>query len=109
MSIFDILSAKDAGSLTATQDEAHRAKYQHFRALLNHNHDALLPMAEMEELYFSGRIFNMGTVIRKYAQLFDHVLNLATELNELSAGRKSIQEITVLISPQATFTEQKKL
>lgn len=87
MSIFDIFSAKNAGSLLATPDEEHRAKYQHFRTLLNHNHDALLLMAEMEQLYFSGHPFDAAILKRNYASLFEHVLGLATALDALSAGR----------------------
>ncbi len=87
MSIFDIFSGKNAGSQLSTPDEEHRAKYQHFRTLLNHNHDALLLMAEMEQLYFSGHPFDAGTLKRNYTSLFEHVLGLATALDALSAGR----------------------
>ncbi len=87
MSIFDIFSKKNAAARLAAPDEEHRAKYQHFRTLLNHNHDALLLMAEMEQLYFSGHPFDAGALKRNYARLFEHVLGLATALDELSAGR----------------------
>jgi pyruvate,water dikinase len=86
MSLLDIFSTKDNDSLSPS-DAEHRLKYQHFRTLLNHNHDALHLMAELEQLYFSGHPFDAGTLKRSYASLFEHVLGLATALNELSVGR----------------------
>lgn len=86
MSLFDFFSAKDSGAL-APSDAEHNIKYQHFRTLLNHNYDALHLMAELEQIYFSGRPFDIGTVKKHYASLFQQVLGLATALNELSAGR----------------------
>lgn len=87
MSLFDFFSFRNAGGLLSGPDEELRAKYQHFRALLNHNHDALGLMAAMEQLYFSGHPFDAGTLQRNYASLFEHVLGLATALDALSAGR----------------------
>lgn len=87
MSIFDIFSAKNTGFFLPPPDVEQRAKYLHFRTLLNHNHDALVLMAEMEQLYFSGSPFDAGTLKRNYASLFEHVLGLATALDALSAGR----------------------
>ncbi len=85
MSLLDIFGAQGSTAL-APADAEHSVKYQHFRTLLNHNHDALHLMAELEQIYFSGRPFDIGAVKRHYARLFEHVLGLATALNELSGG-----------------------
>ena len=37
MSLFDIFSFRKTGALLSAPEEAHRAKYLHFRTLLNHN------------------------------------------------------------------------
>lgn len=87
MSIFDIFSSKNTCSLLSAADGEHLVKYQHFRTLLNHNHAALLLMAEMEQLYFSGRPFDAVMIKRNYESLFEHVLGLANTLNTLSVGR----------------------
>lgn len=44
-------------------------------------------MAELEQLYFSGRPFDTLTVRKNYENLFEHVLGLANSLNALSANR----------------------
>ncbi|MDO9602831.1 MAG: PEP/pyruvate-binding domain-containing protein, partial [Rhodocyclaceae bacterium] len=87
MSLFDIFSSRNIGAQLSAPEEAHRAKYLHFRTLLNHNHDALCLMAELEQLYFSGHPFDAATLQRNYARLFEHVLGLATTLDTLSGGR----------------------
>jgi pyruvate,water dikinase len=87
VSIFDVFSSRNTCSLLSASDGEHLIKYQHFRTLLNHNQDALRSMAEMEQLYFSGRPFDAITVKRNYENLFEHVLGLANTLNALSAGR----------------------
>ncbi|MDO8959179.1 MAG: PEP/pyruvate-binding domain-containing protein [Rhodocyclaceae bacterium] len=87
MSLLDIFSPRKIGSLLSAPEGEHRAKYQHFRTLLNHNHDALCLMAELEQLYFSGHPFDAATLQRNYARLFAHVLGLATTLDALSGGR----------------------
>jgi pyruvate,water dikinase len=87
VSLFDIFSSRNIGAQLSAPEEAHRAKYLHFRTLLNHNHDALCLMAELEQLYFSGHPFDAATLQRNYARLFEHVLGLATTLDTLSGGR----------------------
>ncbi|HSW63313.1 MAG TPA: PEP/pyruvate-binding domain-containing protein [Dissulfurispiraceae bacterium] len=87
MSIFDIFSSKDTRSFSAGIKGENLVKYQHFRALLNHNHNALSIMAEMEQLYFGGKPFDAIMIKRNYEALFEHLLGLAKSLNAISSGR----------------------
>jgi pyruvate, water dikinase len=87
MKLLEFLSAKHLGALRKTAREDHQARYASFRALLNHNRDALHRMAELEQLYYSDHPIDVRTVKLRYTQLFEHVLGLADALNALTGGR----------------------
>ena len=87
MKLRDFFSLKHIASLRAASRSKHQAQYQDFRALLNHNRDALRHMAELEQLYYSDHPIDARTIRRSYAQLLEHVLGLATALNALTANR----------------------
>ncbi|KAF0182787.1 MAG: pyruvate water dikinase [Nitrospirae bacterium] len=86
MSFFDLFSFGKTCSPLSVSNGKHQVKYQHFRTLLNHNREALRLLAEMEQLYFSGRPFDAVAVKQHYERLYEHVLGLAKSLNTLSGG-----------------------
>jgi pyruvate,water dikinase len=87
MKLLEFLSAKNLGRLRRTDKGDPQARYASFRALLNHNRDALHQMAALEQLYYSDHPIDARTVKHSYAQLFEHVLGLANALNALTGGR----------------------
>lgn len=87
MKLLEFLSARHLGALRKTASADHRARYASFRALLNHNRDALHRMAELEQLYYSDHPIDARRVKRGYEQLFEHVLGLADALNALTGDR----------------------
>jgi pyruvate,water dikinase len=89
MKLHEFFSAKQFGSLLSPGTVDHQARYESFRALLNHNRAALRAMAELEQLYYSDHPIDARTVRQHYAQLVEHVLGLAAALNNLSDGKFS--------------------
>ncbi|MBI5664316.1 MAG: hypothetical protein HZC49_04395, partial [Nitrospirae bacterium] len=51
----------------------HVEKYRSFKNFLNHNHNALDIIADMELLYYSGKPFSLSVAKHKYNELSDAV------------------------------------
>ncbi|MBZ0155487.1 MAG: pyruvate, phosphate dikinase [Alphaproteobacteria bacterium] len=60
------------------------AKYHNFKHLLRHNHAALTAIADMEQLYYSGKPFSLTMVRIKYEELLESVTGVIRSLEALS-------------------------
>lgn len=87
MKLRDFFSLRQLGALRGKTQQPILDKYRHFRALLNHNRDALRHMAELEQIYYSDHPIDARTVSRHRAQLRDHVEGLVGALNGLAEDR----------------------
>ena len=61
-------------------------KYRAFKGLLGHNHAALSHIADLEQLYFSGKPFSLASVRIQYEALLEAVYGIIHSL-ELLSGR----------------------
>ncbi|MBA4371426.1 MAG: pyruvate, phosphate dikinase [Thermodesulfovibrio sp.] len=59
-------------------------KYRSFKTLLNHNHAALGHIADLEQLYFSGRPFSLSLVRIQYEALLEAIFGIIHSLELLS-------------------------
>jgi pyruvate,water dikinase len=87
MKLRELFSTKQLGSLLTSAKGEHQARYESFRALLNHNRAALRAMAELEQIYYSDHPIDARTVRQHHAQLVEHVFGLSAALNDLSDGK----------------------
>ncbi len=87
MKLLEFFSAQNLKSLFATAKDDPHTRYEAFRALLNHNRNALHHMAELEQDYYSDHPINARTVRESYARLIEHVMGLADALNALSGDK----------------------
>ncbi len=60
------------------------AKYRFFRHLLRHNKAALTAIADMEQLYYSGKPFSLTTIRIKYEELLEAVNGILYAYSVLS-------------------------
>lgn len=60
------------------------AKYRSFRHLLSHNKTALTAIADMEQLYYSGKPFSLTTIRIKYEELLEAVTGIIYAYGVLS-------------------------
>ena len=98
MKLLEFLSPQNFKSLFVTTRNAPRAKYEAFRALLNHNRDALHHMAELEQDYYSDHPIDARTIRESYTRLMEHVIGLADALNALSGDKfKDLPDVCRLI------------
>lgn len=87
MNLRELFSGKLFGSLLAPAKGGHQARYDSFRALLNHNRAALHAMAELELLYYSDHPVDARTIIQHHARLSEQVRGLTEALHRLSGGK----------------------
>ena len=64
-------------------DADQKARYEHFRKLLEHNRAALNALADLEQLYYSNRPFTLQHVERKIGGLLRY--DRAADWNEVRA------------------------
>lgn len=65
-------------------DADQKARYEHFRRLLEHNRAALNAMADLEQLYYSNRPFTLQHVERKIGDLLRETEELIVSLSNMS-------------------------
>jgi pyruvate, water dikinase len=87
MSLLDLFSKKNACTLLVNVEGKVVAKYKHFKDFLCHNHDALNLIAELEQTYYAGSPFSMGSVKSSYEDLMQSTLGLTEALNGISRGK----------------------
>jgi pyruvate, water dikinase len=105
MKLFDIFSKKDTCVLLKYLHEGQVTKYTLFRNLLSHNYSALNKMADMEQMFYSGRPFSLAYAMIKYQELYEAVLGIIYNLEKMSAGRFS-GLIDVFKKIEATIFEE---
>jgi pyruvate, water dikinase len=103
MKLFDIFSKKDTCVLLKYLHEGQVTKYTLFRNLLSHNYSALNKMADMEQMFYSGRPFSLASAMIEYQELYEAVLGSIYTLNRMSGDKYSglagiFQEIDTTIS-----------
>jgi len=64
-------------------------KHANFKSFLNHNYTALNRMAEMEQMYYSGRPFSLTAAQVKYQELSEAVMGIVYALESMSRGKFS--------------------
>ena len=69
MSFLDLFRKRIPASSCSMSMAKSSKEYNHFRDFLCHNRDALNLIAELEQTYYSGTPFSMGSVRRRYEEL----------------------------------------
>jgi pyruvate,water dikinase len=87
MSLFDLFSSKKTCDLLVNVDGKVVEKYRHFQDFLSHNRDALNAIAQMEQTYYGGSSFSMGSAKKRYDDLLASTHNLIDALNGISKGK----------------------
>jgi pyruvate, water dikinase len=89
----------------------HVQKYQSFKSLLEHNQASLSLMAEMEEIYYNGRPFNLVEVRKKVQEMATELKALLVDFDKLSGSKFPLlfevfqrlqQELARELSPRIT-------
>ncbi len=84
MSLFDLFSRKKTCDLLVNVDGKVVEKYRYFQNFLTHNRDALNAIAELEQTYYSGSSFSMGSAKKRYDDLLASTHQLIDALNGIS-------------------------
>ena len=87
MSLFDLFSRKKTCDLLVNVDGKVVEKYRHFKDFLTHNRDALNAIAELEQTYYGGSSFSMGSAKKRYDDLLASTHKLIDALNGISKGK----------------------
>ena len=87
MSLFDLFSSKKTCDLLVNVDGKVVEKYRHFQDFLTHNRNALNAIAEMEQTYYGGSSFSMGSAKKHYDDLLASTHSLIDALNGISKGK----------------------
>jgi pyruvate,water dikinase len=91
----EIFSKKQACiPLTSIQGPAAK-KYRFFKSYLNYNQAALKAVAELEQLYYSGKPFTLTFVRRKYEDLLEAVHGAIYTLEAVSGKKYPALHITL--------------
>ncbi|MBI5664247.1 MAG: pyruvate, phosphate dikinase [Nitrospirae bacterium] len=87
--IRNIFSRKHVCMPLTNIEGRHVEKYRSFKNFLNHNHNALDIIADMELLYYSGKPFSLSVAKHKYNELSDAVRDSVSTLDSISRGKLS--------------------
>jgi pyruvate,water dikinase len=87
MSLVDLFRDKKTCDLLANVDGKVVEKYRHFKDFLTHNRDALNAIAELEQTYYGGSSFSMGSARKRYDDLLASIHKLIDALNGISKGK----------------------
>ncbi|MBI5550784.1 MAG: pyruvate, phosphate dikinase [Desulfobacterales bacterium] len=86
----------DACRPLPSMDGEQTARYQHFRALLEHNRTALTLMADLEQTYFDNRPFTIQGVERVCNQMLSEVEAMVHSLSGMSG--KEYKHLAIMLS-----------
>lgn len=87
--LFGIFSRKGKCLPLSKIHGTYAVKYRFFKTLLRHNHNALNIIADMEQMYYSGKPFSLTSARIKYEELLEAVVGIIHNLNSMSGGRYS--------------------
>ena len=80
----NLFSKGETCQLLVNLEGRHVSRYQFFKSLLEHNHESLALMADLEQLYYSGRPFSLAELREKIQLLSHEIENLLTDFDRLS-------------------------
>jgi pyruvate, water dikinase len=80
----NLFSKGESCQLLINLEGKHVSRYQFFKTLLDHNHGALSLIADLEQMYYSGRPFSLVDVRKKVQDLSDELKTLLTAFHKLS-------------------------
>lgn len=83
-SLLNIFSKKDACLLLTNLQGAHVEKYHSFTDFLKHNNNALKTIADMEQIFYSGRPYTIPFMRTKYTRLREAVSGVIDSLETMS-------------------------
>lgn len=86
MKLFPFFSEKRACLLLSASEGRQIRKYRHFRALLQHNHDALRALAELQQFSYLSAPPTRRALREAYEALLESVYGLVLEMNSLADG-----------------------
>ena len=87
MYLLDLFSRKKTCDLLVNVDGKAVTRYRHFKDFLTHNHEALNLIAELEQTYYAGRSFSMGSVRRTCEKVMQATQSLIEAVNGISRGK----------------------
>ena len=81
--------------------------YKYFRKFLEHNKAALNSIADMEQIYYSGKPFSLISIMKKYQELSEAVLGLIYNLDQMTDNqfptlKDKFAELDKIISQELT-------
>ncbi len=82
-------------------------RYNFFRKFLEHNKTALSSIADMEQMYYSGKPFSLVSIMKKYQELSEAVLGLIYNLDRMTDNqfpmlKERFSQIDKMISQELT-------
>lgn len=83
-SLLNIFSKKDVCLLLTNLQGVHVEKYRSFTDFLKHNNNALKTIADMEQIFYSGRPFSLPFMKMKYKRLRESVTGVIDSLEAMS-------------------------
>ena len=87
MSLLDLFSRKKSCDLLVNTNGKVVEKYRFFKDFLTHNREALNIIAALEQTYYGGSSFSMGSVKNRYDDLMASTRKLIDALNGISNGK----------------------
>jgi pyruvate, water dikinase len=104
-SLLNIFSKKDACLLLTNLQGVHVEKYRSFTDFLKHNNNALKTIADMEQIFYSGRPFSLPFMKLKYKKLRESVTGVIESLEAMSGKefpslKKGMDEIDTALSKE---------
>ncbi len=115
--IFDIFSKSGKCKPLDQFHESLAPKYTFFRKFLEHNKIALNCIADMEQMYYSGKPFSLVSIMKKYQELSESVMGLIHNLDEMTDNKFPLlkdkfteidKEISQELTPYVPLKLQKK-
>ena len=104
-SLLNIFSKKDVCLLLTNLQGVHVEKYRSFTDFLKHNNNALKTIADMEQIFYSGRPFSLPFMRMKYRKLREFVTGVIESLEAMSGKefpslKKEMDEIDTALSKE---------
>ena len=104
-SLLNIFSKNDVCLLLTNLQGVHVEKYRSFTDFLKHNNNALKTIADMEQIFYSGRPFSLPFMKMKYKRLRESVTGVLESLEAMSGKefpslKKVMDEIDTALSEE---------
>ncbi len=87
MEVFSRSPGKKVCSYLVQKEGDAVRKYRHFKNFLDGNHAALNIIAELEQMYHSGRPFSLNTVRKHAEDLMESLRSLVEAMGEIAGGK----------------------